>query len=240
VNNLKDRTITPVEETAIFAAAEKRRQQEPDRAWFRFIALLETLWDTAGRLGETLGLGPTNVARIEVGDREVSFVTFPRYRTKNGKPRTLPLTQRVVDTLGSMMDHLVLDKETGEWRFFGIKNSTAWYMFNQVKEDVMRETGMDLSDVTLHTIRHTTLTRLAQGGMDLARLQEWAGHSDPKITAERYLHLIPNDLVRGLDILAGTNGTQETIRYGSGNKPGNVSVTRRGGKGATPGTVTVQ
>jgi integrase len=110
------------------------------------------------------------------------------------------------------MDHLVLDKETGEWRFFGFTTSTADVMFRQIREDVMRETGMDLDGVSIHTIRHTVATRLAQGGMGLARLQQWLGHADPKITAERYLHLIPSDLVAGLAILNGTGGTQDAYK----------------------------
>lgn len=198
VNNLKDRIITPAEEDALFVALEKRRQLEPGRQWFAFRVFLGLLWDTGGRLGETLHLGPKAIARPQA----TSFVTFPRYRTKSGKPRTLPLAERSVIALGTLMDHLVLDKDTGDWRFFGFQENTASVMFRQLKQDVTNETGFDLSDVTLHTIRHTTLTRLARGGMDLARLQQWAGHSDPKITAERYLHLIPSDLVGGLDILS--------------------------------------
>lgn len=236
ISNLKERTISALEEEAIFNAVEKRRQEEPGRAWFQFASLLVLLWDTAGRLSETLGLGPDNVN--DAGGQ--SYITFPRYRTKSGKPRTVPATPRVMETLGSLMSQLVPDKETGEWRFFGIKQATAWYMFKQIREDVARETGMDLSDVTLHTIRHTTLTRLGRGGMPLAHLQLWAGHSDPKITAERYLHLKPSDLDAGLSILTGSNPTPETIRHESHTSPGNVPSTTRGGKGAKPGTATLQ
>lgn len=236
INNMKDRTISRLEEEALFNAVEKRRQEEPDRSWFRFAALIRFLFETGGRLGETLGLSPDNIQ--EQGGR--SYVTFPRYRTKSGKPRTLPMSAAAIKTLSSLMDHLTLDRETGEWRFFGLKKSSAWYMFDQAKADVKRETGMDLSDVTLHTIRHTNLTRLAQGGMDLARLQVWAGHSDPKITAERYLHLIPSDLDRGAAILDSLDNTPETIRHGNGTGPDNVLGTRGAGNSATAGTPTLQ
>lgn len=236
VKNLKERIVSPVEEDALFAAAETRRQLEPGRQWFRFIAFLDVLFVTGGRLSETLGLGPGNVS----AQREASFLTFPRYRTKSGKPRTIPLAPRGIEAFGRLMDQLVLDKATGEWRFFGFTPQLADKMFRQLREDVATETGMDLSDVTLHTIRHTVLTRLARGGMDLARLQLWAGHSDPKITAERYLHLIPSDLVGGLAILAGTSGSEDAITARQRTKPVNVSVMGDGAKGASPGTVTVQ
>lgn len=236
VNNLKDRTISTAEEAALFAALEKRRQSEPNRQWFKFRVLLELLWDTAGRLGESITRGPADLSQID----GQTYITFPRYKTKNGKPRSLPLTNRSVAGLGSLMDHLTLDKQSGEWRFFGMTNGTAWYMFDQLRRDVRDQTGMDLSDVTLHTIRHTTLTRLARGGMGLAKLQEWAGHSDPKITSERYLHLMPSDLVGGLSILAGTDVTpgESPARYRT--YPENVSVPDPGAIGATPGTVRLQ
>ncbi len=235
VQNLKDRTVSPVEEVALFAAAEKRRQTEPGRQWFRMVALLEFLFDTGARLGEALGIGPASVT--EMGG--VSYVTFARYRTKNDKPRSIPLTPRALGALGKLMDHLGRD-DAGEWRFFPLTHGTAWYMFDQLRQDVKDQTGMDLSDVTLHTLRHTCLTRLAQGGMDLLRLQQWAGHSDPKITAERYTHLRPTDLAAGLSILAASNGTSGDIRGGDGNNPVSVPNTEAGVNRATSGTVTLQ
>lgn len=234
VNNTKERIISPLEEQAIFTAIEKRRQLEPGRQWFRFAALLRFLFDTGGRLGEALGLGPSNITSMGAQ----SYVTFPRYRTKSGKPRSVPLTAAAVGAFAGLMDHLVLDKATGEFRFFGFTPATAWYMFVNVKEDVTRETGLNLDDVTLHTIRHTTLTRLAQGGMGLAQLQMWAGHSDPKITAERYLHLSPSDLVSGIALLS--NPSPGEIGAGHGTKPVIVPDTFAGGNGANLGTHRLQ
>lgn len=236
VNNLKDRVISPAEQDAIFVAVEKRRQTEPNRQWFRFAALLRVMFATGGRLGEVLGTGPANLTQM--GGQ--TYVTFPRYRTKNGKPRSIPLTPDAVEAFGGLMDHLVLDKKSKEWRFFGITNGTAWYMFDQVRQDVTRETGLNLADVTLHTIRHTTLTRLAQGGMSLAALQEFAGHSDPKITAERYIHLMPSDLVGALAILAGSNNTLAANSAAIPVKPAKGSDPFIGANSATAGTPRLQ
>lgn len=60
-----------------------------------------------------------------------------------------------------------------------------------------------------HSAFHTALTQLAQGGMDLLRLETWAGHSDPKITAERYTHFTADDLMGGLDIFNKPKGLIE-------------------------------
>lgn len=208
VSNVKDRVVSPLEETALFNAVELRRQAEPGRQWFRLRGLLEFLLDTGARLGEAMMTGPTSITvngqLMDLGHRydgtEQAFVTWERYRTKNDKPRTVPLTGKAWRALLALVDHLGRDKE-GRWLFFPMTSGTAWYMFDQAREDVKKQTGMDMSDVTIHTLRHTCLTRLAQGGMDVLRLKEWAGHSDIKITAERYTHLKPSDLLGGLAIL---------------------------------------
>lgn len=235
VNNLKDRIVSPEEEAAIYAAVEKRRQLEPNRQWFQFRVFLDVVFATGGRLSEVLQLSPGNITE----NGGINYLTFPRYRTKSGKPRTVPLTDSATASLGSLMDHLVLDRETGEWRFFGFGGATADNFFKQARRDVLAETGMDLSDVTIHTLRHTVLTRLARGGMGLAQLQMWAGHSDPKITAERYLHLMPNDLAGGLAIL-GTAGTSSANQAAQSTKPLIVPNTRGAAKGAERGTPRLQ
>ena len=51
---------------------------------------------------------------------------------------------------------------------------------------------------TPHILRHTYITRLILGGMDLKRVQYLAGHADPKITLQIYTDLMghaPEDLI---------------------------------------------
>ncbi len=52
---------------------------------------------------------------------------------------------------------------------------------------------LDWDDVTFHTFRHTTASRLVQRGVDLRRVQTWMGHKAISTTI-RYAHLAPNDL----------------------------------------------
>ena len=52
--------------------------------------------------------------------------------------------------------------------------------------------------VTPHTLRHTYITRLILGGVDLKRVQYLAGHADPTVTLEIYTSLMdnrPEDLI---------------------------------------------
>lgn len=256
VANLKDRVIhgaadasllgVPDEEKLIFEAIERRRVAEPNRPWFRVAALLRFLMDVGGRLGESLATGPNGK---DIGFRPVLLedgtviqrpvVIFPRFGTKNDKPRMVPLTDAAWAALESQKPFAGevkiknLDEVYTKLVYFPLKASHVWYMFDQIKADMKEKDGVDISDVTIHTFRHTCLSRLAQGGMDLLHLQQWAGHSDPKITADRYAHLMPSNLMSGLLMLGSTGGA---IPKENGTKPVNVPNTLAGVNRANLGT----
>lgn len=55
---------------------------------------------------------------------------------------------------------------------------------------------------TPHILRHTYITRLILGGVDLKRVQYLAGHADPKVTLQIYTDLMghaPEDLISDVD-----------------------------------------
>lgn len=101
--------------------------------------------------------------------------------TKNGKDRSVPLTPRAQKWL----------RNVPVWT-----QNTATARFSKLRDHC------GLPDVSLHTLRHTCASRLAQGGMDLYRIQTWLGHSSMNVT-QRYAHLSPSNLLVGLDILSG-------------------------------------
>jgi integrase len=197
VANTRERILEADEEALVLHAIAARKDREPGRQWFRLEALIRFLLDTGARLGEALNTGPHHLSYM---DGQV-YVTFPRYRTKSDKPRTVPLTAVAVAALSAIAPQAARPRGGTEDTYFPLTAGTAWYMWDNVRNDVAK-LGADISDVTLHTLRHTCLTRLARGGLDLMRLQQWAGHSDPKITAERYVHLMPGNLTGGVDILS--------------------------------------
>lgn len=240
VSNIKERVISRAEEDALFDAMELRRQNEPDRNWWRFIRFVRFLLDTGMRMGEVLNLGPANIKTITVvdergEDREVHFAALPRYETKNGKPREVPLTNAIVDMLPELTAQAARRKGDPRLLFFPFRSGTVWYMFDNARQDASATGRVSLSDVTIHTLRHTLATRLAQGGMDLLRLRDWLGHSDIKITAQRYAHLRPEHLAVGLDILHSTPPSSTTNQSNPA-KRGNASGGFTDHNRAEPGT----
>lgn len=59
-----------------------------------------------------------------------------------------------------------------------LRDATHW-------DDVVAQSGFE--HLRRHDLRHTGLTRFADTGVPLHRLQQIAGHTDPRIT-QRYLH----------------------------------------------------
>lgn len=233
--NQQDRVISRVEEEAILAAIEGRQGRESDRPWWLFKAFFIIGVDMGFRAGELLSLGPASIRDKRWMDpttgqmQQGTYLGIDRYVAKNDKPRDVPCTDRVI----ALLDTLNTMSAGGKWFPWKKGGSGAWYLWNNIRDD-LAEQGFDLSKVKLHTFRHTCATRLAEGGLDLVSLRDWLGHSDIKITAERYVHLMPSHLHRGALILNGAPKVQSTIQSntqgGSCNSP--VSVTNRDKGGA--------
>jgi integrase len=184
----RERVLSPEEEVALFETLDRRIKDEPQRDWRRFRAMVRFLLDTAARLGEALNVREEDIEEREVEGRTVTFVHFRRYRTKNDKPRQLPLAASSVAELA----YLRLAAVDG--RLFPFKGSTPWYMWDNLRDD-MKAQGIDISDVVIHSLRHTKLTRLAKDGVPIHKISRFAGHSDIKVTWNSYAHLAPSDLL---------------------------------------------
>jgi integrase len=84
------------------------------------------------------------------------------------------------------------------------------YTLDQVGVAVRRAARRaGLADVSLHTLRHTFISRLVQAGRPLPEVAALAGHRDIKMTL-RYAHLAPDHLREGIAALEA---------YGTRHKP---------------------
>lgn len=142
--------------------------------------LFHFLLDTGCRVGEAFALEWRGVM-----DRSVSF-----YKTKNDRPRTIPITDRV--------KALLAQRRALQRPFSDITRRHFEHDFKMAKK---HSSMRDDDEVVLHTLRHTLASRLAQSGkVDLYRIKAWLGHTQIK-TTERYAHLIPSSLDVGLEVL---------------------------------------
>jgi len=131
------------------------------------------LVDTGARLGEATGL--------HWNDIHDGTVTF--WLTKSGRSRTVPLTQRVREVLGSM-----------ERTKFGPFGKIKQYQFRAVWHEAKGVIGLSTdSELVPHCLRHTCASRLVRGGVDIRRVQMWLWHQTLQMTM-RYSHLATHDL----------------------------------------------
>lgn len=211
VSNKRERVITVDEEAAMIECVRARREAEPTQPWRSFENLLTLLSNTGFRLGEALSCGAANVRKKHwkdhTGERfSGTWLGLPGSVTKNGKPRDVPATDVVID----LLPELQMNQCNGRWFPWDRGDARPLRMLVKIRED-MKAKGFNIDDVVLHTFRHTCATRLAEGGMDLIGLRDWLGHSDIKITADRYVHLMNSHIYRGASILDmyGTSGRTE-------------------------------
>lgn len=121
----------------------------------------------------------------DIGNDTVTF-----WERKGGVPGSIPLTDKA---RAAAERHKGL--QPGPWV------DVDYDEFNRVWHHAVAAAGLSHDDqVVPHVLRHTCLSRLVQGGVDIRRVKDWAGHVDIRTTM-LYAHLAPNDLVSAAAIL---------------------------------------
>lgn len=134
--------------------------------------------DTGFRRGELLGLTP----------RDYVNGMLHLWQTKNGKPRAVPVTQRVA---------AILEARAEERKVFKLSVETVHNQWQRVRHLM----GLDDDpQFVIHMLRHTCASRLVQRGVPLAVVQAWMGHTTI-MTTMRYAHLAPSNLQVAKDAL---------------------------------------
>ncbi|MEW8186328.1 MAG: tyrosine-type recombinase/integrase [Candidatus Thiodiazotropha endolucinida] len=134
--------------------------------------LFPVLIDLGCRLSEA-----TNLTSEDI-DWESGTVIF--WETKNGRPRRVPMTERVK---GILKGH-----EGRIFRFDKYRAVTAWAYAREI-------IGLKLDKrFVIHALRHTCATRLLNNGANLEQVQAWLGHADIT-TTQIYAHYDTQRLV---------------------------------------------
>jgi integrase len=173
VDNRRTRILTEAQQLALLAECSPKLRR------FVRLALI-----TGARPGELLAL-----RWEDVGEDELTFV-----ETKNGRSRRLPLSSAI---------RAVLKECPQKGQVFVFQNSRTQdaYTVNGLAHTFRRaleRAGVDDGDVTLHTLRHTALSRMISMGIDMFTVMAISGHSSTRML-ERYVH--PTD-TRKLDALS--------------------------------------
>jgi integrase len=163
VENRRTRILTEAEQRALLDACPRK-----------FRALVTLALITGARVGELLAL-----RWEDISDDALVFL-----ETKNGKARRIPLSvpvRAVLDALPKIHPWVFTNTRGKKPAAFTV-NGCA-HVFRRA---VIRA-GILTGDVTLHTLRHTALSRMVAAGHDDYTVMALSGHSSTRMLA-RYAH----------------------------------------------------
>jgi integrase len=154
--------------------------------------------DTGLRVGEAVNLEWSDVYLEPVGSAKYGYIRIRKGKTKNAK-RNVSLTVRVREML-----IVRYSKSNNQWVFPG-KTDFPFLAtsLNHQHIKVRRLLGLS-KDFVIHSLRHTTLTRLGEAGVDTFTIMKIAGHSSITIS-QRYVHPSPESLERAFERLESLN-----------------------------------
>jgi len=156
--------------TRILSPSEQRRLLEVCERMPKLQALLKLALITGARIGELLAL------RWE--DCQDGYLTF--WDTKNGRVRRIPITGTIAGLLASR-------PRIHPWVFTNTKTERPYTTMRKVFERALRRAKITTGDVTIHTLRHTALSRMIEHGLDDHTVMSISGHSSTRML-ERYTH----------------------------------------------------
>lgn len=152
-------------------------------------------WEDIDFVGMTLTVRRT-VQRIAAqGDGAGSILLETAPKTDSSR-RTIPLA-------AELMEYLSRLKKADEYVFGGEKvmePRTMQYRFKKILKEA------EIADINFHALRHTFATNCVENGMDVKSLSEILGHSDVKITLNRYVHPTMDSKQRQIGKLSGFYG----------------------------------
>lgn len=146
-------------------------------AGLRLGELCALQWTDIDFSGNTLTVNRTVQRIAEPGHMTKTILLETNPKSESSR-RTIPLT---AELLG------ILSQAKGEQPYvFGgekpLDPRTMQYRFR----NILKEAGIEGRN--FHTLRHTFATNCVENGMDVKALSELLGHSDVKITLNRYVH----------------------------------------------------
>jgi integrase len=183
----RDRRLTADEEKALFKACDKH--SNPMLGWIARIALY-----TGMRAGEikTLTRRQVNLEKRTVYLSE----------TKNGSPRTVPLTKKAENIFRTALSNPVRPFDT-DLIFFGEPGHDKVrrpYEFRPAWHRTLKAAG--IKGLRFHDLRHEAVSRLVEAGLGDQEVAAISGHKSMQML-KRYTHLRAEDLVARLDQVMG-------------------------------------
>ena len=192
-------STTPFRGLALNQEGEERVRWLTDEEEARLVATAAPWLREFILLGLDTGLRRSNLVGLQwswLHDHGTVLVV-PRQLVKAKKATVMiPLTTRAAS---------IIQRQGRQGPHVFTQSDGQAYSVDQVGMAVIRTaTQAQLPGVSLHTLRHTFISRLVQAGRPLPEVAALAGHRDIKMTM-RYVHLAPSHLRAGIQALEQRN-----------------------------------
>ena len=193
-----DKMKVPERPRRFLRQAEIRRLEEAARGSYPY-PMIVTALHTGMRKSELLNLKWSD---IDFDRRTATVQAKADWHTKNYRSRTLQLTPMLHRVLG---EHKKLQAQLGfqSEYVFTHRGARITYGIDASLREVVKEAG--LSNITLHTFRHTFASQLVMAGVSLRGVQELMGHKSFETTLQ-YAHLSEEHVKRQVLKLPFANG----------------------------------
>lgn len=162
--------------------------------------------DTGMRKQEILKL---RVAEFRPAERCLVVGNLDQTRTKTGRGRKIPLTNRVFEKLQKYLMDTKADTESGhrtDWVFENPKTNKPVTDMKKPWSNICKNSG--LIDVRIHDLRHTFASRGLNAGNDPLTMMSITGHSAMS-SYKRYTHV--SDSARELAIARLSGHKMDTV-----------------------------
>ena len=188
-------------ENPVSKVSKEREDNERDR-WLSYEEEEKILNNCSDWLRDIIifdlhtGLRQDELLSLEWKRVDLPLETILIQKTKNGRPKTLPLNRVALDILKakskvrSVKNDLVFLSRSG----IKINRRYLWTVFKKA----LNRAGIE--DFTFHDLRHTFATRLVQKGEDIYKVAKLMGHKDIRMT-QRYAHHSSESLRSGVEVL---------------------------------------
>lgn len=138
------------------------------------------------------GFRRSEMLRLRVADCHGGVLRLHQGETKSGYGRSQPIRDPLI---AAMVERA---REAGQDRVFFALNEYSLRVQWGILRDFLGQ--KDNPQYVVHSLRHTTATRLAIKGVDTARIKAFMGH-EAVVTTMRYIHLAAEHLNDVADIL---------------------------------------
>lgn len=188
VDNRRTRILTEAEQLAVLAACPKKLGR-----------IVRLALITGARIGELLAL-----TWADVSETELTFM-----ETKNGRVRRLPISP----SMRAVLD--ACPKTDSPWIFTNPKTRDRYTVngMAHVFRRAVERAEITTADVSLHTLRHTALSRMIAGGIDDFTVMALSGHSSIRML-ERYTHPTQARKLDALDTFEAVTGAVDGQNLG--------------------------